>query len=67
MKAYTKPNIEFIELKPEERLACESGGSTGCCTGGHPGKGIGYLICNYSYPYGRSSCKPKFIILWFCK
>lgn len=35
MKTYVKPTIEFIELKPEERLACVSGGSTcgGCCSG----------------------------------
>lgn len=26
MKAYNKPTIEFIELKPEERLACGSSG-----------------------------------------
>jgi hypothetical protein len=30
MKGYIKPSIEFIELKPEERLACTSGGCCGC-------------------------------------
>ena len=25
MKPYTKPTIEFIELRPEERLACNTG------------------------------------------
>lgn len=34
MKEYVKPTIEFIELKPEERLACVTGGSGGCCSGG---------------------------------
>jgi|GEM_PF-951459 hypothetical protein len=35
MKAYTKPAIDFIELRPEERLACTSGpGGGGCCGGG---------------------------------
>ena len=27
MKVYVKPILEFIELKPEERLACGSGDS----------------------------------------
>jgi hypothetical protein len=30
MKAYVRPTIELIELKPEERLACGSGTSGGC-------------------------------------
>ncbi len=43
MKAYTKPTIEFIELRPEERLACTTGNNgSGCCgTGG--GGGGGYF------------------------
>lgn len=65
MKAYTKPTIEFIELKPEERLACESGGSTGCCSGGKP-HGFSGCMCDRHYAWGYS-CMPKHIILWFCR
>jgi hypothetical protein len=65
MKAYTKPTIEFIELKPEERLACESGGGKpGNCSGGKD-HGFAAYLCDHSYPYGHY-CKPKHIILWFC-
>jgi hypothetical protein len=52
MKEYSKPTIEFIELRPEERLACSSGkGGSGCC-----GTNIGYkgyyywLVCWYAVP-----------------
>lgn len=49
MKPYTKPTIEFIELRPEERLACNTGNSSaGCRTSGgyNPYKGYYYhLVC----------------------
>lgn len=62
MKAYSKPTIEFIELKPEERLACESGGCSGCCSGGGGTKSFGWW-CGYSYPWGWC-WKPKYFVLW---
>lgn len=45
MKAYTKPTIEFVELRPEERLACTSGpGNSGCCGTGGGNKGYYWLL-----------------------
>jgi hypothetical protein len=44
MKPYTKPTIEFIELRPEERLACDSnqyGSYKGCYY---------WLICKDAVP-----------------
>ena len=53
MKVYNKPTIEFIELKPEERLACESGGSgDGCCSGGGGGTYF-WWWCGHSFPIGH--------------
>ncbi|HEX2946626.1 MAG TPA: hypothetical protein VHT96_11800 [Clostridia bacterium] len=64
MKTYTKPTIEFIELKPEERLACESGGSCGgSCSGGSTSYS---WWCGYSYPWGWW-CKPKHHNHWWCR
>jgi len=43
VKIYTKPTFEFVELRPEERLAgtnCKScQGSKACAPGGNPGGG----------------------------
>ena len=62
MKAYIKPTIEFIELKPEERLACESGGSgSGCCSGG--GGLYLWAFCGHIFPWGWW-CKPKHNNRW---
>ncbi len=56
MKTYVKPMIEFIELKPEERLACVSGGSSGsgCCSGGGGGTNTNFWWwCQKSFPTGK--------------
>lgn len=43
LKKYTKPTFEFVELRPEERLAgsncsaCQ--GNNNCAPGGNPGGG----------------------------
>ena len=59
MKTYVKPMIEFIELKPEERLACVTGGKTssGCCgkNGGKDsdkGKSFGWW-CPKRFSYSK--------------
>jgi hypothetical protein len=57
MKAYSKPTIEFIELKPEERLACVSNSpSGGSCSGGGPA--YFWFWCGHSFPWGPW-CMPK--------
>ena len=68
MKTYIKPTIEFIELKPEERLACESGYSNcgGCCSGGGGGGNSSFWMwCHKSFPYGKWCDFSKFLI-WYC-
>ncbi len=48
MKTYFKPTIEFIELKPEERLAHVSGG------GGGSSKSTDFWWwCQKSFPSGK--------------
>lgn len=51
MKEYIKPTCEFVELKPEERLACGSGGP--------PKKNYFIFSCGSSSPFGMNKCKPS--------
>ncbi|HEY8350480.1 MAG TPA: hypothetical protein VIM13_11725 [Clostridia bacterium] len=69
MKPYTKPTIEFIELRPEERLACNTGNSSaGCCTGGNnPYQGYYYLLaCWKAVPIWIVCDILKKKNVWFC-
>jgi hypothetical protein len=61
MKAYVRPTIELIELKPEERLACGSGTSGGCGPSKPKPKPEPKLPCGYCWkPKG-----PGWICDWF--
>ncbi len=71
MKSYSKPTIEFIELKPEERLACHSGtGGGGCCgTGGGGSNKSSYyaLVCWKAVPiWIVCDCLKKGPVFIFC-
>lgn len=69
MKAYTKPTIEFIELRPEERLACHTGtGGGGCCGTNPPGKSYYYLlVCWHAVPiWIVCDCLKKKNVWIFC-
>lgn len=68
MKTYTKPTIDFIELKPEERLACGSGHYGG----GHGHQGGGgnssfiVFVCSQSSLLGTHCSGGNFKKGW-CK
>lgn len=66
MKAYKKPTIEFIELKPEERLACVSNKPNGgSCSGG--GNNVYFWWwCGHSFPWGYWCNYKKSKNGWWC-
>jgi len=63
MKTYVKPMIEFIELKPEERLACITGGTskTGCCSNNNNSNNASFgWWCPKHYTYNKHCNKKKY-------
>jgi hypothetical protein len=57
MKMYSKPTIEFIELKPEEKLACGSGATDSFAN--HCNCKSNAFCCNLPTPTPNPTPKPQ--------